>query len=106
MRGFGNTLTGALNRLYSAKRGELVGYGLDNLLAVANNILESRREHTRVFANALNVYGRKQEIRRAGQKKKNSKGRSIATRMGGTGATRSSSSKRATTTSSLSFSPN
>lgn len=68
---FGWSLERLLASLYSAKHGRPIGYNLPNLLAVANNLLEHYKEHTRLFTWALHIYGRRDEIRAADEKKKN-----------------------------------
>lgn len=65
---FSKSLECALNGLYSAKHGVVVGYALPNLLALANNLLEYHPQHTRVFTWALSVYGRKETILQADRK--------------------------------------
>lgn len=63
-----NPLASILKGLYSAKHGRVIGYDFPNLLGLANLILQQRKQYTKVFTWALQIYGQREAILAADEK--------------------------------------
>jgi competence CoiA-like predicted nuclease len=68
--GFNEPLERILDALYSVKFGKMIGYKFQNFISLANNILEYRKEFTKVFLWGLAVYERKEEVLNSDKKGK------------------------------------
>ncbi len=68
--GFYEPLERILDALYSVKFGKMIGYKFQNFISLANNILEYRKEFTKVFLWGLAVYKRQEEVLNSDKKGK------------------------------------
>jgi hypothetical protein len=62
LHGFNEPLEHILNALYSVKFRKMIGYKFKSFISLAHNILEYRKQFTRVFLWGLAVYKLKEEI--------------------------------------------